>query len=114
MSARDLARFGLLFLNKGRWNDASVVPSQWTTESTKAHSETDRKDRGYGYLWWTLDAGVWGRDAIFASGYGGQLIVIVPEKRLVAVQLVELDRSQKRIHSATFLDLVPQIVTLAN
>ncbi|MDA9409417.1 amide hydrolase [Bradyrhizobium sp. CCBAU 51745] len=114
MSARDLARFGLLFLNKGRWNDASVVPSQWTAESTKAYSETDRKDRGYGYLWWTLDAGVWGRDAIFASGYGGQLIVIVPEKRLVAVQLVELDRSQKGIHSATFLDLVRQIVTMAN
>ncbi len=109
MSARDLARFGLLFLNKGRWNNVSVVPSQWTTESTKAYSETDRKDRGYGYLWWTLDAGAWGRDAIFASGYGGQLIVIVPEKHLVAVQVVELNERQKGIHSATFLDLVRQV-----
>lgn len=112
MSARDLARFGLLFLNKGRWNDVAVVPSQWAAESTKAYSETDRKDRGYGYLWWTLDAGTWGRDAIFANGYGGQLIVIVPEKHLVAVQVVELDQRQKGIHSATFLDLVRQIATL--
>ncbi|MBR0720847.1 serine hydrolase domain-containing protein [Bradyrhizobium manausense] len=114
MSARDLARFGLLFLNKGRWNDVPVIPSQWTAESTKTYSETDRKDRGYGYLWWILDGGTWGRDAIFANGYGGQLIVIVPEKRLVAVQVVELDQSQKGIHSATFLDLVRQIVALGN
>lgn len=114
MSARDLARFGSLFLNKGRWNGVSVVPSQWAAESTKPYSETDRKDRGYGYLWWTLDAGAWGRDAIFASGYGGQLIVIVPEKRLVAVQVVELDRSQKGIHTATFLDLLRQVVALVN
>ncbi|MCG2640089.1 MULTISPECIES: serine hydrolase [Bradyrhizobium] len=114
MSARDLARFGLLFLNKGRWNDASVVPSQWTAESTKAYSETDRKHRGYGYPWWTLDAGAWGRGAIFASGYGGQLIVIVPEKRLVAVQVVELNERQQGIHSTTFLDLVRQIMAPAN
>jgi len=100
----------LLFLNKGRWNDVSVVPSQWTAESTKAYSHTDRKDRGYGYLWWTLDAGAWGTGAIFASGYGGQLIVIVPEKHLVAVQLVELDQGQPGIHSATFLDLVQQVL----
>jgi len=110
MSARDLARFGLLFLNNGRWNDVSVVPSQWTAESTKAYSHTDRKDRGYGYLWWTLDAGAWGTGAIFASGYGGQLIVIVPEKHLVAVQVVELDQGQPGIHSATFLDLVQQVL----
>ncbi|MBW7968836.1 serine hydrolase [Bradyrhizobium sp. BR 10289] len=111
MSARDLARFGLLFLNKGRWNDVSVVPSRWTAESTKAYSETDRNDRGYGYLWWTLDAGAWGKDAIFASGYGGQLIVIVPEKHLVAVQVVDLNERQRGIHSATFLDLVRQVMT---
>ncbi|WFU76744.1 serine hydrolase [Bradyrhizobium sp. CB2312] len=109
MSARDLARFGLLFLNKGRWNDVSVVPSHWTAESTKAYSETDRKDRGYGYLWWTLGSGAWRGDAIFASGYGGQLIVIVPEKRLVAVQVVELNERQQGIHSATFLELVRQV-----
>lgn len=110
MSARDLARFGLLFLNKGQWNGVSVVPSRWTTESTKPYSETDRKGRGYGYLWWTLNADAWGNDAILASGYGGQLIAIVPGKRLVAIQVVELDQRQKGIHTATFLDLVQQVM----
>lgn len=47
-------------------------------------------------------------------GYGGQLIVIMPEKRLVAVQVVELNGHQRGIHSTTFLDLVRQIVTFAN
>lgn len=114
MSVRDLARFGLLFLNKGRWNGASVIPTEWMTESTRAYSETDRKSRGYGYLWWILNDGSWGRDAILASGYGGQLIAIVPEKRLVVAQVVELDQSQKGIHTATFLDFVRQIITFAD
>ncbi|WP_234683913.1 serine hydrolase domain-containing protein [Bradyrhizobium monzae] len=46
MSTRDLARFGWLFLNKGQWNGVSVVPSQWTAESTNAYSETGRKTGG--------------------------------------------------------------------
>ena len=111
MSTRDLARFGWLFLNKGQWNGVSVIPSQWTAESTQAYSETDRKDRGYGYLWWTLDAGAWGRGAIYAAGHGGQLIVIVPEKHLIAVQVVELDERQKGIHSSTFLELLRQVMS---
>ncbi|WP_407154075.1 serine hydrolase domain-containing protein [Bradyrhizobium sp. STM 3557] len=59
LSARDLARFGLLFLNEGRWNGAEIIPSQWVTESTRAYSDTDRPDRGYGYLWWVLKPGPW-------------------------------------------------------
>ncbi|MGY4504680.1 hypothetical protein ACVWYH_008637 [Bradyrhizobium sp. GM24.11] len=40
--------------------------------------------------------------------------MIMPDKRLVAVQVVELNEHQQGIHSATFLDLVRQIVTFAN
>jgi len=42
------------------------------------------------------------------------LIVIVPERRLVAVQVVELDERQKGIHTATFLDFVRQVMTFAD
>ncbi len=110
MSARDLARFGLLFLNKGRWNGTTVIPTRWVAESTKAYSETDRKSREYGYLWWVLDEGVYGRDAILASGYGGQLIAVVPEKRLVVAQVVELDQGRTGIHTTDFLDLVREVM----
>jgi CubicO group peptidase (beta-lactamase class C family) len=114
MSARDLARFGLLFHNMGRWNGLKIVPSRWVAESTRAYSGTDRKDREYGYLWWILEANVWGERAILASGYGGQLIAILPEKRLVVVEVVELDGNSNGVRTTDFLDLVGKITKLVH
>jgi len=114
MSARDLARFGLLFLNKGRWNGAQIIPSQWVTDSTRVYSETDREGRGYGYLWWVLDPKSWGDGATLASGYGGQLMAILPEQRLVVVEVVELDRNPKGVRAIDFLDLVRRIATFVH
>ncbi len=114
MSARDLARFGLLFLNKGRWNGAQIVPSGWVADSTRGYSETDRKGRGYGYLWWALDAKSWGDGATLASGYRGQLIAILPKQRLVVVEVVELDRNHKGIGTTDFLELVRSIATFVH
>src|SRR6202167_5394167 len=51
MSARDFARFGLLYLHGGRWNDTQVVPQDWVKASTRPYSDSD--SGGYGYLWWT-------------------------------------------------------------
>lgn len=56
LTARDAARFGLLFANGGRWNGKQVVPADWVTESTQAHAHTNRGNRGYGYMWWELSA----------------------------------------------------------
>ena len=39
MSARDLARFALLYLHNGAWRDRQVVPAEWVAESTKAYSQ---------------------------------------------------------------------------
>jgi CubicO group peptidase (beta-lactamase class C family) len=114
MSARDLARFGLLFLNDGRWNGAQIVPSRWVAESTRAYSQTDRKDRGYGYLWWILDPHAWGERAMLASGYGGQLMAVLPEKRLVVVEVVDLGRHTNGIRTRDFLDLVRKVATFAH
>jgi CubicO group peptidase (beta-lactamase class C family) len=52
MSARDLARFGLLYLHGGNWNGRPIVPAAWVGENTTAYSIT-RMNSGYGYLWWT-------------------------------------------------------------
>jgi CubicO group peptidase (beta-lactamase class C family) len=56
MSARDLARFGQLYLNGGKWGQKQVVPRSWVQESTKPKSETGDRT-GYGYLWWTREPG---------------------------------------------------------
>lgn len=78
MSARDLARFGQLYLQRGRWDGKQVVPEAWVAESTKPISPTG-PGRGYGYLWWTYGAGSFGQRygqldkyaAFAATGSGG-------------------------------------------
>jgi CubicO group peptidase (beta-lactamase class C family) len=93
MSARDLARFGLLYLNKGRWHDRQVLPEAWVAETTRAHSVVNRQ-LGYGYMWWVSLGDThfrtrFGPGAYSARGYGGQLIVIAPVHDLVIVHLTE-------------------------
>lgn len=113
LSARDGARFGLLILQRGRWNDRQIIPSDWVAQSTRASSRTDRSGRGYGYLWWTLAPEDWGAGAVIASGYGGQIIAIVPSKRLVVVQTVDLDLKPKGVRTSRFLSQLRQIAAAA-
>ena len=92
-TARDLARFGWLYLNHGRWRDHQVVPATWVAESTKAYSDTGRGVH-YGYLWWvaprkTLFQTQLGPGSFSARGNGGQFIVVAPAQRLVVVHLNE-------------------------
>ena len=82
MRPRDMARFGQLYLDRGRWGDEQVVPWQWVDESTQPIARTWRGG-GYGYLWWMRPAEE--RGAYQASGYGGQYIYISPSADLVIV-----------------------------
>lgn len=90
MTSRDMARFGLLYLNGGRWADEQVVPESWVLESLKPHhkgfSHYEPPIFGaYGYHWWVSPQTHNGHiDCHFAKGYGGQYIFIVPELQLVA------------------------------
>lgn len=86
MSARDMARFGLLMMRGGRWGGQEVIPAAWVKESTRRHSKTTGKDHpGYGYLWWNARApfDAWGMYS--ALGVGGNSIDVLPEKKLVFV-----------------------------
>jgi CubicO group peptidase (beta-lactamase class C family) len=82
MTARDMARFGLLYLSGGRWNGRQVVPASWVRESTRAIvAETGRRG-GYGYMWWVE------KDMYYASGAGGHRIFVFPTRDLVIVHQV--------------------------
>lgn len=93
MSARDMARFGLLYLNHGRWNGAQIVPAAWVDKSSHAsemvhigHIELG----GYEYLWWVEYGGVHLGEATLpgmfsAQGAGGHLILVVPSRQIVIV-----------------------------
>lgn len=103
MSARDLARFGQLWLDNGQWNGKSIVPSEWVARASKAASDTGRPGRGYGMMWWTYDSGSLAAadypnlsklHAVAAQGLGGQLIAVIPEADLVVVHRGDTDHGR--------------------
>ncbi len=113
LSARDLARFGVLFANGGNWAGQQVVPAAWVRESTTPRTATDRPARGYAYMWWTLPEDGFGKGAALASGHGGQLLAFVPGKRLVMVQTAESGSNRKGTRTRDFIGLLRTIVASA-
>jgi CubicO group peptidase (beta-lactamase class C family) len=106
MSALQLARFGLLFLNEGRWGDEQIVPARWVREATTPQvprdlpvAATDRaKTRGsgvYGYNWWVNGITSEGERFLphapprtyYASGLNNNMLFVVPEWDLVFVRM---------------------------
>jgi CubicO group peptidase (beta-lactamase class C family) len=85
MKPHDMAKIGHLYLNEGLWDGEEVVPSAWVKASTRKHVSATLQD-GYGYQWWVDPSGVY-----MALGYGGQFILVVPEKDMVVVFTSELD-----------------------
>ena len=82
---RDMAKIGMLILNKGKWNGKQIVSKKWIEESTKEYFKVD-PIFNYGYLWWLGNSqAVPGTKVILASGWGSQFIFIVPKLNLVAV-----------------------------
>jgi len=83
MSARDMARFGQLFLQKGIWNEKQIVSASWVRESTTSYSDAGNSG-GYGYLWWTN--GYAGLPEFYtARGAGGHVIGVIPSLNIVFV-----------------------------
>jgi CubicO group peptidase (beta-lactamase class C family) len=83
MTARDMARIGLLYLRGGRWGDRQIVSERYVLESTKRQSEGGTPvHAAYGYLWWVGQTEA-GDDAFFAAGHLSQLIYVVPKRDVV-------------------------------
>lgn len=85
MTAYDMARFGLLFLNKGKWEGQQIVPEKWVEESTSLQSRRPKTGSRYGYQWWLRDYGKAGYRGYNAQGFGGQYIFVVPPLNLIVV-----------------------------
>lgn len=91
LSARDLARFGQLFLRQGNWSGTQIVPQNWADESRRARMKTGRVGwgSGYGYMWWVAtdlegaDPGGIPVGAYTAAGNGGRYVTIFPDHNLV-------------------------------
>ena len=82
---RDMAKFGLLFLQNGYWNGEQIVSEEWVTLSaTPQFHFTYPGSRGYSYGWWPSSY-EYGRGAYAASGWGGQEIIVMPEHDMIVV-----------------------------
>jgi CubicO group peptidase (beta-lactamase class C family) len=93
ITARDLARFGLLYLNHGRWNGKQIVPEAWVEKSSHATEMVKingNDEGGYEYLWWVEYGGVHFPEATLpgmfsARGAGGHYVLVVPSLDLIIV-----------------------------
>ncbi len=95
MRPRDMAKFGYLILNRGQWHGRQILSEKWIDISTRAYTSDD--ELGYGYYWW-LSKYKGGNEfykTIFASGHGGQRVMVVPELNLVAVFTSKPDDNPK-------------------
>ena len=91
---RDLAKFGALYLDRGRWQGRQVIPAEWVRESTRRHiairdSTSDYGEHGYGYLWWhdryRTPEGEF--EVHTAVGNGAQRVFVIPSLRILVVHL---------------------------
>ena len=119
-SLRDYAKFGLLYLQKGRWNDSQIISEQWIEDSYKTDGkhlvpgvrDTSSNPWGYGYQWWV--PGFPDTDYT-ASGVYNQYIYIAPESGIVIAKTSsnhkytsELQMS-KDMHIAMFRSIAQHI-----
>ena len=92
-SVRDLAKFGQLFLQRGRWGDTQIVPEDYVAQATTPHAphlmpglrDDCLKPWGYGYLWWTHEFPY--GDDYFASGIYNNYVYVNPLKNVVVANL---------------------------
>jgi CubicO group peptidase (beta-lactamase class C family) len=89
LTARDMAKIGVLYLRHGRWGDRQIVSKAFVLDSTAKHSEGGLpSDAAYGYLWWIGKTRT-GEDAFFAAGQNDQLVYVVPKLDLVVALAAE-------------------------
>lgn len=93
VTARDMAKYGLMVLNDGQYEGKQVISTEWVRDSLTRYSENVNVsgsgrygyfcDVGYGYGWWSAKAGDHHFD--YASGHGGNLIVVLDELDMIIV-----------------------------
>jgi polyhydroxyalkanoate synthesis regulator phasin len=104
-TARDFARFGLLYLRGGVWDSGRVLPEGWVDHArTPTTSELPPGEtRRYGAHWWLWDDGL---GTFAAHGYEGQRVALVPELDLIVVRLGKTTAD----HYEDLHDLLTEIV----
>jgi len=125
VTARDMAKFGRLYLNDGEYEGNRVLSADWVGESLRTYSESIPRtggesskmgryfsDIGYGYQWWSATVGEHRFD--YAAGHGGNLIVLLDALDMIVVTtadpLYELPVSEGWQFEGAIIDLVGKFI----
>lgn len=118
MSARDFARFAMLYLHGGKWNDTHVISGDWVKASTKPYSDTD--SGGFGYLWWTANSAsatpheiAFPKGSFWTEGHLGQYAVVVPSLDLIIVNQLDERLTKHSIQKRQMAHLVKMVADAA-
>jgi CubicO group peptidase (beta-lactamase class C family) len=95
LSSTDLAKFGLLYRNDGKYNGTQIVPANWVHDSLQIYSKNtwtigvgrNWRDNGYGYQWWSIRSGNYRYH--LAWGHGGQQIALLDDRDMVIILLAD-------------------------
>jgi CubicO group peptidase (beta-lactamase class C family) len=106
LTARDMARFGQLYLEGGLAQGKRILRASWVTKSTTSYSDTGSATRpGFGYMNWSiLDNGYMG------TGSGGHKILVMPDENLVVVIRVDTYNDGHHVSDNTFNQAVQMIL----
>jgi hypothetical protein len=84
LSTEDIAKFGQLYLQKGKWNGKEILSESWVEEATKYQTSSNAGDsdwsQGYGYQFWRCKPGFYRGDGAF-----GQYCIVMPQHDAVLV-----------------------------
>jgi CubicO group peptidase (beta-lactamase class C family) len=86
-NARDFARIGKLFLQKGKWNGKQVISEKFVSEAVTPTELLDdgKPNSTYGYHWWITEVN--GEKVFYARGILGQYIFVIPGLNLIIIRL---------------------------
>jgi CubicO group peptidase (beta-lactamase class C family) len=104
LQSEDMAKFGQMLLQKGKWNGKQIVPQAWVEEATsfqimsnapenKTPKELNDWEQGYGYQFWRSR-----NNSFRADGLGGQFIIVLPEKDAVVVLTSAATNTQEELN----------------
>jgi CubicO group peptidase (beta-lactamase class C family) len=115
LSARDLARVGLLMMRNGKWQDRQFLSQRWVTESTTSYSDAGN-GIGYGYLWWLSTRNIHFNNKFSGKVYSGrgsqgQFLLVDPADDLIVVHNVnDAPRQPRNVSTPQFAQLLTLIM----
>lgn len=103
---RDIANFGQLYLQKGRWNDRQLVSEAWVNEASSIQTSNGSNpesdwDQGYGYQFWQCRNGLYRGDGAY-----GQFCIVMPDQDAV-IAITSGTRDMQAIMNLVWEHILP-------